>query len=749
MSGRRSWAVRAVAAAGVTGVVLALAGPATGSVQVGGSGWMWGNPLPQGNTINAMSFQGTAGVAVGDFGTVVTSTDGGSTWTGRKSGTSTDLTEVQVITPTSFFAGGGCVGRLSVDGGATFTRVAFTSVETSCSQGLAAAWFTSNTAGYLALLDGTFLTTADGGVTIGTRTPVPATPASGGSARPTDLLFLSPTLGLVSTSDGHVYRTVDGGLTWNSAASFGRGVTALTSGPGVGGTVYTAVGAQGLVRTSTDDGITWSVTDDVAIPGAPTLTSAACPAVALCMFTTLTPANAPSTTLIRWLKAAPPPADILEVTPSGAAITSVAFAALPRAIAAGDNGTMALSNTAGVTFTPLATPLTGTYAGVASGPGSTAFAYGAAGALAVSVDGGVTWTAHNAPTGSALIGASFTSALAGYVLALDGGLFRTTDGGISWRTLDIGTTTPANSVAAIGDTTVLVAGPSKTRVSTDSGESFVTIGALKKKKTGGINRLDVASDVVYAWGPTTMWVSDDDGDTWSRVLLPPKGTGCAYKAKCSGVSTSTVTFADMTSATQGWVVGSNARLYRTTNSGRVWKWMTALGSALVSDLAFATGTSGYVRLGGSFDQVKVRRTSDGGKTWSMQLVVPDVRDITTSLTGTDYLLGGSRQLLFTTTGGQAGATSTLTVTTSKTSLSKAKKITVNGTLSPAGVRLVELQFLAAGSTAWSVQAVKTASNGSFSAKVSVKKGTNYVVAQWAGDESRAGTGTKPLVVTVG
>src|SRR5436190_12881658 len=88
-------------AAGLLAVLPALA-PA--SVQVGSSGWQWGNPLPQGNTLHAMSFAGTSGYAAGDFGTLLRTTDGGSTWTGLLSGTFTDLTEVQAIDADSLFA---------------------------------------------------------------------------------------------------------------------------------------------------------------------------------------------------------------------------------------------------------------------------------------------------------------------------------------------------------------------------------------------------------------------------------------------------------------------------------------------------------------------------------------------------------------------------------------------------------------------------------------------------------------------
>ena len=44
--------------------------------------WFWQNPLPQGNLLRAVHFvNATTGTAVGDVGTILRTTDGGSTWT--------------------------------------------------------------------------------------------------------------------------------------------------------------------------------------------------------------------------------------------------------------------------------------------------------------------------------------------------------------------------------------------------------------------------------------------------------------------------------------------------------------------------------------------------------------------------------------------------------------------------------------------------------------------------------------------
>src|SRR6266511_1165339 len=55
-------------------------------VSIGHSGWTWGNPLPQGNTLRAVEFAGGVGYATGDFGTVLRTDDGGTTWGGIATG---------------------------------------------------------------------------------------------------------------------------------------------------------------------------------------------------------------------------------------------------------------------------------------------------------------------------------------------------------------------------------------------------------------------------------------------------------------------------------------------------------------------------------------------------------------------------------------------------------------------------------------------------------------------------------------
>ena len=95
-----------VVAATLSAVLSAGTAPvAAGSVKTAHSGWLWGNPLPQGKTLYDIAFTGPGGYAVGDFGTVLRTDDGGATWRGLSTGLSSDLRHVRVIAPNSFVTG--------------------------------------------------------------------------------------------------------------------------------------------------------------------------------------------------------------------------------------------------------------------------------------------------------------------------------------------------------------------------------------------------------------------------------------------------------------------------------------------------------------------------------------------------------------------------------------------------------------------------------------------------------------------
>jgi len=80
-----------VAALSAVIALAVLVGVGSAAVTVSQSGWSWGNPTPQGNTLRAIDFVQGRGYALGAAGTVLRTDDGGATWSGLYTGTSADL----------------------------------------------------------------------------------------------------------------------------------------------------------------------------------------------------------------------------------------------------------------------------------------------------------------------------------------------------------------------------------------------------------------------------------------------------------------------------------------------------------------------------------------------------------------------------------------------------------------------------------------------------------------------------------
>src|SRR5579871_5247045 len=188
-------------------------------VSVGQSGWAWGDPVPQGEMLNRVAFQGARGYAVGEDGTVLRSDDGGASWIGLSSGSITNLTLLQEVEPNTVVVGGMCTVRESTDGGATFHRLPVNETEQNCATKIAAVSFLNPTTGFIEQSDGSVLLTKDGGQTLEPKTSVPLNGA--GAAQ---MLFVSPAVGFAIVSSGaggKIYRTTDGAGSWSQVGSSG------------------------------------------------------------------------------------------------------------------------------------------------------------------------------------------------------------------------------------------------------------------------------------------------------------------------------------------------------------------------------------------------------------------------------------------------------------------------------------------------------------------------------------------------
>jgi photosystem II stability/assembly factor-like uncharacterized protein len=705
-------------------------------VTVGQSGWNWGNPQPQGNTLRTVEFAGGRGYAAGSFGTLLRTDDGGATWTGIPTGITADLARIRAVDANTVVIGSGCVLRRSDDGGQTFRRLPFTSSETGCPAGIASLYFPTPQKGYLLLSDGTVVSTANGGASFSGRQAVPATAATNPdetAATATDIAFTDAETGFATTkspSGGHVYRTSDGGNTWFPTVSNGHGLNGLFFTDAMTG--Y-AVGDGNTVLKSVDGGQSWDrqpVDNDV--PGND-LTAIRCATAMSCLIST--------SSGDRVLRTTDGGATIGSFNPSTRNIYAIAFASPSRAVGVGERGATVLSddaNSSSPSFTPVgAQPLSGTFNRLRATSNGLVYAVGDNGKLARSDDGGRDWRTLQVPTSEDLLDSWFVDGDNGFVLDVGGKALSTDDGGDSWSLLDIGTTDRPNAVFAPDRKVVLLFGPRGIRRSLDGGRTFAALQAKAARTTQLFDYDRTGGADLFAYGERRLIVTRDRGAHWTRVNSPIKG-GTFIKV-------------DFVSHDVGYALMLGGRLYRTANGGRSWSELRTTGSFAGYDIAFGDARNGFmaVRRGGG-GSGWVLRTSDGGKTWRPQLLAPSrisLRGLASTAAKTAFALGDGSDLFFTTSGGDQGDATALTIASRTKSVRKPQQIKITGRLAPA-VAGARVQVLAQvkHSGGWTqVDTPTVSSTGTFTTSFRVTETTRFV-AQWRGDADHNGDGSPLMTV---
>jgi photosystem II stability/assembly factor-like uncharacterized protein len=700
-------------------------------VSVGHSGWFWGNPQPQGESLNGIDFAGSRGYAAGDFGTLLRTDDAGATWEGLPTGITAPLVNVRVVDANTVVIGGDCALRRSDDGGQTFTRLPWTASDQDCPSPIAAFHFPTPAVGYLMTEDGSILRTDDQGDTFARKTSVPGTPSTGGSRTPTDIFFTGANTGVVTTrggGDGKVFRTTDGGNSWTEVATASppngplRGLNGLEF---VGATGY-AVGDGRALLQSTDSGATWAPKPLTGAPGNPSLTSIGCADATTCLITEATGGQ-----LVRTTDSGDTGTS---VTPSTEKIFAVAFASATRAVAVGEGGATVTSDNTGSTWAPVGARISGSgFSHLRATNSQIAEAGGGNGVLARTIDGGNSWFTVGVPTTGAVKDASFPTQNDGFALDDLGGAFRTTNGGTTWSILDTGASKPPEAIVALDANRVLLVGPEGLRLSTDGGNSFEAVKS-KAVKRRSLDDVDLAGGAVLAFGPRTLAVSKDGGDTWRKVKPPKKKR---------------LRDADFLTARKGYVLTTAGGVVKTSNGGKNWKGLPGIGTDQGEGITFSSPDDGYLTTQefGREQFGYALRTSDGGKTWQPQLIAPALVDLWDAGPTAFAITEGGNDFFATTTGGQAGSPSRLTLDTSKRRVvAKKTHLKVVGRLDPPeGGEQVVLSSRKAGGSDWRSQTLTAASNGRFTARFKIRK-RSFAVAQWSGDDERAGAGSKTLVL---
>lgn len=705
---------------------------ASAAVRTTHSGWSWGDPTPQGEALNGVEFSGQTGYATGDFGTLLKTTDGGRTWKGLATGLSEYLDVVRMVGPNTVVVGGTCALRRSDDGGKTFRRLPWTASDELCTGGIRSFDFPSSNVGVLVLRDGNVLRSADGGRTWSRRTAVPGTAATSAASRvePTDVDFVSDTTGFTTTSGGDIFRTSDAGNTWKPVVAEPWTLRSITFPTALTG--YAAGDAPAVLKT-TDGGATWS---EIPLPAdAGALARVRCADASTCVGVTTG-----GDRLVRTTNGGD---DWESLAPSSLVLTSVGMPSATQAVGVGQDGTTVASGDAGDTFAPVGGALSGQFDGLRALDAKVAYAYGPFGSLARTTDGGRSWTENDAATSNTITGISFLSARVGFVLDSTGQLLRTDNGGDSYAILDTGTAQVPEAVRALDSRHVLLVGPAGVRRSDDGGRTFKP-NVQRAVRSAPLFDVERTGQTVLAYGPKTLLLSHDGGRHFAAMPRPSAGRS---RVRVDVVS--------LVGARTAFLLSASGPLYRTDDAGRHWRELPGLGTEVGYTARFADASHGWVAVSefGSARNAWVMRTNDGGRTWQPQLIAQSgISSQGLAAVGPlgGYALSRESQLFATTSGGAAGKVSTLSLTSPTRHVRRAgDAVRLSGRLSSAqGGEHVVVSFREQGSVHWRFQDVVVASNGTFTAVARIHH-TAQFVAQWAGDATQRGAGSKALTVTVG
>jgi photosystem II stability/assembly factor-like uncharacterized protein len=685
--------------------------PALGQVPVTvtNSAWFWGNPSPQGEPLLDIRFSGDVGYAVGDFGTVLRTANGGLTWTGEPSGTSANLDQVQAPAPDTVIVGGGCVLRRSEDGGQNFARLPWTASDTSCPAGIAQIQFPTADDGYLLLTNGNVLRTTDGGQAWSrVATPSSTTPAAA-------MVFpiSTPSVG-IAASDG-IFRTTNGGTSWTNVDPNAFDVTAVsTTGPGD----FLAVSQfSDQAYVSNNDGQTWTGVASSGIFGK--VTQVVCGTATDCLLTTDAPGLFQTTD---------GGARFTDVTPASLSPTSAGWPNATDPVVVTNQGIPAVSNDSGAMFTAVGEQLPAHFADLRVTSPAVASLSGPDGSLALTNDGGRSWVTLETPSSNPIADTSFLNATTGFVLDSAGAVLRTDDAGGSWQTL---TDIPGgSSLLALNANDVVLCGRSGIELSRDGGQTFsVTLGG------NAINRLDAAGSAVVGSGPSRIEISTNGGAGWRRLALP------------RGFSSSeSVRQVDFTDSRTGYLLGSGGRLFATSTGGRRWTELLALGRASIQSVAFTSTNDGWAAEGGADGTPGVvLRTDDGGLSWRPQRITDDTIAELGASGQEGYALDDAGNLFATDLPGDLGGASSITLHATRPARHAA--FTLAGRLTPElGDATVELSFRALSGGRWTNRFLSTGATGAFSFTLRIRHTTAFV-AQWSGTPSSRGAGSRAVTVS--
>ncbi|MCB9638917.1 MAG: hypothetical protein H6728_09245 [Myxococcales bacterium] len=486
---------------GYGGSIALVAGSSGTIMRSTNSGSSWTSiPTPTTNTLYGISFADNVAIAVGSSGTILRSTDGGVSWSAVNSPTTSTLYDVAVYeTGTSVYTAiavgsSGTILR-STDNGASWSTV--TSPTSSILYGVS-------------LKSSTAIATGSGGVMI-RSTNAGSSWSSVSSSTASTLygvyLYDTSSTAIAVGSAGRIVRSTNGGSTWTTVTSPTTSTLRAVS-IDFGGAV--AVGYTGEILSSRDSGATWT---RVASPTTgylygvsrnyATSNYIAAGDYGLVMLST--------DYGVTWGPAAPAVASLRAVTQSGS----------NNFVASGFAGNLIRTTDNGVSWgdSPV---LGGSFYGVdvSASSSSTLVTVGSSGVIQRSLDGGASWTAVTSPSTNTLYAVSSQGTSGFVAVGSLGTIHYSSNNGSSWATRTSGVTNTLNGVHCLSTRCLVVGSSGTVLVSTSS--TALTWTKATTPSTDSLNAVaqnSATSAVAVGSFGLILW-SNNGGNSWTTVTSP-------------------------------------------------------------------------------------------------------------------------------------------------------------------------------------------------------------------------------------
>jgi photosystem II stability/assembly factor-like uncharacterized protein len=641
----------------------------------------WRVASPVAPDLNSVAFDAphSLGIAVGEFGAIFRSDDGGRTWMSATTPPSqnSELHAVAIVGANAVLAiGDGGTILLSVDQGRSW-RAAGTPPDFKAD--LLAMGFADGQSGVATGTNEGMLRTDDSGKTWHKVTIPNAT-----SSRLQVVGFARDGIGIAAGGSGVVLRTADGGKTWDriqtpaefevspKAVVLSSKTTAYLG--GVCPPPTSETGCSTLWQTN-DGGGSWTAAPMPPGQAVKVSSIASDGEYALAGgigFHVLRMENTEAATrfggAILWTHDRGRHWSLAKIEPGCQDVVSVAFKTANDALGVCSEGALIKTRDGGQTWTPFSkanSPLTLKAASIAGNgqviavgessvvlsapaPGQPwsvgtlpagferslsavivsrtgrAIAIGSVGGIIFSRDSGATWSSARTPTAVArLAHAAFVDDNAAIAIGASGTILRTTDGGQSWSQSSVPDAVKANLTALSKTGTKDLVAVGDDGIILYSGDSGATWSAPNIPLPGGVTLNGVTSSsrgqVLVVGSRGTLLYSENFGRTWTVRHLPPGITSSINGAAFAG---------------DGAVVvaGDNGVVLRSTDSGKQWLEPTILPDKTNKDLRliqFADESHGILAEDGLNDSQLgfIYWTENGGKAWQRAKMPSDLHRV--------------------------------------------------------------------------------------------------------------------------